>query len=147
MIDIILISHGFFAKEALASAEMIVGKQADCYSISVTVDKEVEKVEQELAEIYESLNHDHEVLILCDIFGGTPSNVAVRFLMTHPNIQIISGFNLPMLLDTFLSRESSLKEVTEKINTMYRDTIVDVNELLEQQIESVSTVEAGNFEL
>lgn len=134
MNKIILISHGHYAKEALASAEMIVGKQEGCYSISVTDDKGVDEVERELLEIYDSLKNEEKVLILCDIFGGTPSNVAVRFLMTHPQIQVISGFNLPMLLDVLLSRESSLEEVANKIVKMYTDTIININKTLNDQV-------------
>lgn len=145
MINIILISHGHYAREALASAEMIVGKQEDCYSISVTDDKGVEKVEQDFLEIYDGLNNKDKVLILCDIFGGTPSNVAVRFLMQHPEVQVISGFNLPMLLDIFLSRGSALRDVADRIKPMYTDTIVDINRSLNSQEEIVT--EQDSFEL
>ena len=144
MINMILISHGHYAREALASAEMIVGKQEDCYSISVTDDKGLDRVEQDLLEVYGKLKNKEKVLILCDIFGGTPSNVAVRFLMHHPEVQVISGFNLPILLDMFLSRGLSLEEVASKINSMYVDTIVDINLLLNSQEE---VTEEENLEL
>ncbi|UJF16420.1 PTS sugar transporter subunit IIA [Jeotgalibaca sp. MA1X17-3] len=141
MINIILISHGYYAREALASAEMIVGKQEDCYSISVTDDKGLDRVEQDLLNIYSQLEDKRKVLILCDIFGGTPSNTAVRFLMNHPEIQVISGFNLPMLLDIFLSRDSSLKDIASRMNTVYTDTMVDINKLLSKQEEEELVIE------
>ena len=101
-VAVILASHGYLAKEALRSAEMIVGKQDNCAYLAVTEDLNLE-----------------QAIILCDILGGTPSNVSGTFCLEKDNILVLSGLNLPMLLDLFTNRDRSLNELADSLKKSY----------------------------
>lgn len=91
--NIILISHGKFAESLLATAEMILGKIENSQSVCLEAHEGTEdfrhKFEQALA------NTQGQIVVLCDIMGGTPCNVAMRYL---DRISLYSGMNLPMVI-------------------------------------------------
>ena len=110
-IGVILISHGYFAKYAMDSAEMIIGKQENYKVISVTDDKDLEDVIKELEDSYNVLSKGREVVVLTDIFGGTPCNAASRLILSGKKLTAYTGFNLPVLLELLLNRDKPLSEV------------------------------------
>ena len=89
-VGIILVSHADYGSAMLRTAEFILGQQSACSSINVDV--------------------AHEVIILTDMFGGTPTNLALSLLATH-KVEVVTGVNLPMLLKVFTSRDKELEEV------------------------------------
>lgn len=125
-IGIILISHGNYAKYAMESAEMIVGKQENYEIISVTDDKDLECVTNELTSAYERLKSDREVIILADIFGGTPCNACASLILKGANIEVYTGFNLPVLLELLLNREMTRDEIIYGLETTYRETFINL---------------------
>ena len=126
-IGIILISHGYFAEYSMKSAEMIVGAQKDYEIISVTDDKDLENVLEELRGAYEKLSNEREVIILADIFGGTPCNASSRMILDGCNVVVYTGFNLQVLLELLLSRDLPVKEIKAKLEAVYKDSFIDVN--------------------
>ncbi|MDR2883582.1 MAG: PTS sugar transporter subunit IIA [Deferribacteraceae bacterium] len=102
MIDIVIITHGLFGEELMLSAEMILGKQGSVHTIAIQPDRSVPEIAIELDKIIESGSKDG-VLILTDMFGGSPSNVAFSYA-GKAGVEIISGVNLPMLLKSFSGR-------------------------------------------
>ena len=126
-IGIILISHGHFAKYAMDSAQMIVGK------VSVTDDKDLEDVIEELKLAYGKVKNEREVLILADIFGGTPSNSSSRILLEGAEVEVYTGFNLPVLLELLLIRDLPMEEIKEKLEATSKETFINLNGKLKGQ--------------
>ena len=129
-IGIILISHGHFAEYAMKSAEMIVGRQEKYKIVSVTDDKDIEDVLEELREAYEELKDEREVIILADIFGGTPCNARYRMILNGCDVVVYTGFNLPVLLELLLSRELPTEEIKEKLEGVFKETFIDISKKL-----------------
>jgi mannose/fructose/sorbose-specific phosphotransferase system IIA component len=119
-IGIILASHGNFATCALKSLEMIVGKQENIATLALNPGEDLTDFIDKLEDVYTHLDKENGVIIICDIFGGTPSNAATSLLITHPNDQIAaySGLNLPILLEL----SSNRKQGFEKVKSMIEET-------------------------
>lgn len=111
---ILLVSHGGLASGLLGSFEMIAGKNECISAISLT-DEGIGEFSKQLTQYLE--NHENEqVLILCDIKGGTPFNEAYREYLAKPNqIKVISGMNLPMLIEigVMLQDDSDIAQLVE----------------------------------
>ncbi|MFT9003737.1 MAG: PTS sugar transporter subunit IIA [Liquorilactobacillus hordei] len=95
---LILASHGPLAEALLASAELIIGKVEDVAVFSLTKEMGLKDLENELDE--ELLKTDDaNVILALDLLGGTPSNVAVALLAKYPGLEVITGINLPMVIE------------------------------------------------
>lgn len=132
-VGIILISHGHFAEYAIDSAQMIVGKQENYEVVSVTIEKDLDDVIEEVKEAYERVKNEREVLILADIFGGTPSNSSSRLLLEGANVVIYTGFNLPVLLELLLNRNLPIEVIQEKLDATYKESFINLNKRLKEQ--------------
>jgi PTS system mannose-specific IIA component len=132
-IAIILISHGEFAKYAMDSAQMIVGKQENYEVVSVTNNKDLENVIEEVKEAYKKLKNGREVLILADIFGGTPSNASSTILLEGADVVVYTGFNLAVLLELLLCRELPIEVIREKLEAVYKEGFINLNDKLKLQ--------------
>lgn len=97
MIGIIVVSHGKFAKELVAAAEHVVGKQKNFRAISIEPDDDMEDRRLQIIDTAKACETGSGVIILTDMFGGTPSNLAIS-VMSKGKIEVIAGVNLPMLI-------------------------------------------------
>lgn len=97
MIGIVLVSHGFLAQEFEKALDHIVGKQDQLITISLFPHDDIEAKRQEILEAVQKVESEDGVVILTDMFGGTPSNLA-HSLMEGRNIEIVAGVNLPLLI-------------------------------------------------
>lgn len=104
---IIVVSHADYGSAMLRTAEFILGPLSDCTSISVDVGQEVPETVRRLKDAAQRLDKGAGVIILTDMFGGTPTNLALSLLGSH-NIEVVTGVNLPMLLKVFSSRTEPL---------------------------------------
>lgn len=103
-LEIFIFNHGHFGEELIKSAEMIVGKIDNIHSHSLLPGMSIEEF-YELSE--KSLQkYDGKKIVLCDLYGGTPSNVALM-LSEKYNLEIICGVNLGMLIDLVLTSDHS----------------------------------------
>ncbi len=105
MVGLVLVAHAGLAKELLAAAEMIVGKLGMAEAVGISPDEEVEKVLRNVTEAIDKVSGDG-VIIMTDMFGGTPSNMSLSFLKDNV-IEVLTGVNLPMLLKFATEREKS----------------------------------------
>ena len=113
---LIFVSHGEFAKAALASAEMIAGKQEDVVALALAEDSSLEMMENWIKEAYDKLLAScTDIIILADIYGGTPFNAISRNLAKGMNAIAYTGLSLPLVIDLLLSREISHEEIASKI--------------------------------
>lgn len=128
--SILIITHGKFGKEALASAEMIVGKQEDCKAISIKVDDNTKDIYSKLEETVRYMEMKGNVLILTDIVGGTPSNLSLKIAEDNSNIHVLAGFNLPVLLELLMNRNKGVGEIVELLKDTYFKSFVDLTQML-----------------
>ncbi len=97
MIGLVLVSHGRLAQELLAAMEHVVGPQERVRVVSIGPDDDMEQRRREILEAVESVDEGDGVIVLTDMFGGTPSNLAIS-LLGRPKLEVIAGINLPMLI-------------------------------------------------
>jgi PTS system mannose-specific IIA component len=97
MIGIVVVTHGRLAEEVLAAAEHVVGPQSRTRAISIGADDDMEKRRTDILAAAQDVDDGDGVLILTDMFGGTPSNLAIS-VMDKANAEVIAGVNLPMLI-------------------------------------------------
>ncbi|EUJ52379.1 PTS sugar transporter subunit IIA [Listeria rocourtiae] len=112
-IALILASHGDFAKEALNSLEMIVGQQENVSTLSLYPGEDLPDFTKRMDDAYKNLDHIKGAIILCDIYGGTPSNAAMGMLIKYQDAKVAaySGLNLPVLLELSASRKLDYIEI------------------------------------
>lgn len=105
MIGIVLIGHGHICSEMRAALEHVVGDQPLVEVLDVLNNGNLDKLSATMKSKVRSCDVGHGVLILADMFGGTPCNIAMGCLQTD-RIEVISGFNLPLLIKAASLRES-----------------------------------------
>lgn len=130
---ILLVSHGTFAHALRETAEMIVGPQANLFSYGILPGQPLEEIERELQEQAQTA-HDsgEEILILTDLFFGTPFNMVVR-LMENQNLLHITGINLPLLLEILgVADHASLDDIRTVVQEKQAEVIRNVNDMLKE---------------
>jgi len=97
MIGLILVTHGRLAEEMRAAMEHVVGPQRRVATICIGADDDVEQRRQDILHCIEDVDTGDGVILLTDMFGGTPSNLAIS-MMSRGGVEVIAGMNLPMLV-------------------------------------------------
>jgi PTS system mannose-specific IIA component len=97
MIGIVVITHGGLATEFRAALEHVVGPQSQLETLSIGPDDDMESRRTELIEVVRRLDAGQGVIVLTDMFGGTPSNLAIS-IMEATGAEVLAGVNLPMLV-------------------------------------------------
>jgi len=105
MIGLVLVTHGRLAAEFRVAMEHVVGPQQSIETICIGPDDDMETRRAEIAQAVERVNDGSGVILLTDLFGGTPSNLAISLLKTG-EIEVIAGVNLPMLIRLESARKS-----------------------------------------
>lgn len=119
----VLVSHGDYAMSALKSVEMIVGKIENAFTVGLFEDMSKNDLYSELECIINKYKKD-SILIMNDIYGGTPFNVTMEFKMRSENISVITGFNLMLLLSVFTSKSQNINDILEKVEKEKSDYIM-----------------------
>jgi len=97
MIGLVLVTHGRLAVEFITAMEHVVGPQDAIAGICIDADDDMEVRRKDIADAIQACDQGNGVIILTDLFGGTPSNLAIS-LMKSENVEVIAGVNLPMLI-------------------------------------------------
>ena len=97
MIGIIVVTHGNLAREFVAALEHVVGPQQQIAAISIFPNDDMEERRNAILEAAKAANSGDGVIILTDMFGGTPSNLSIS-VMNQPMVEVLAGINLPMLV-------------------------------------------------
>ncbi|MEA3241310.1 MAG: PTS sugar transporter subunit IIA [Pseudomonadota bacterium] len=131
MIGIIIVTHHSLAKNLKETAEQVVGPLPEIESFSISEQDDVEMVKKSLAAAINKMKKNGlKVMILTDMFGGTPSNISLSFFEPE-KVEIISGVNLPMILKLATERQKqSLSELTMYITEYGRKNIFSAIEFL-----------------
>ena len=111
MIGVIIVGHSNISKEFLIALEHIVGKQENIVAISILPNDDIKKKREEIIDAVKLVNQGKGVVILTDMFGGTPSNLAIS-IMEEEKVEVVAGVNLPMLIKiSSLRAECNIKEL------------------------------------
>lgn len=129
MIKILIITHGDLGKEMLRTAEMIIGKQDESQTLSLTSQDSLATMCQRIGDILNATEGPDGTLILTDMLGGTPCNASLPF-STQKKIEIISGLNLYMLLSAFMNRgQMPLSDLASKVLTDGQKNVANAKEI------------------
>jgi PTS system mannose-specific IIA component len=130
MIGVVVVTHGQLATELVNAAEMIVGDLPQFTAVSIGWHDEVNDAREDIAQAIERVRGDDGVLLLTDMFGGTPSNLAMTFL-EKDRLEVITGVNLPMLIKLAGARQSAdLLAVAKEMREHGRNAIWVASDLL-----------------
>lgn len=116
MVFVLIVTHGHLGEELLKSAELIMGEQKDAMAMALNLGDEVDHLKSEVEKVVvENKVAGKETIMFVDVLGGSPSNVALYMLKKY-GVKVITGVNLPMLLEMFSSRNSvSLDELVDSV--------------------------------
>ncbi len=131
-VGVIIVAHGDYGSTTLRTVESILGTLTDCVSISVDVVQDVDETVYRLEDAAVRLDKGAGVIILTDMFGGTPTNLSLALLGKF-NIEVITGVNLPMAMKVFSSRYTPLKELAALAKEAGNSGIVVAGEVLSQK--------------
>ncbi len=132
-LGVVLVTHSDYGEYLLKAAEMIVGRQEGCTSVSVDGTSEVDATVTRLREAATSCDAGAGVVLLTDMFGGTPTNISLS-LMSSMKLEVVTGVNLPMLLKVISSRSESLETVSAFAKQAGCSGIVVAGEVLRSKI-------------
>lgn len=134
MVEIFLISHEDVSVSLLQSAELILGTQKNVYTYSLKRGEDVEGFGEKISKKIEELKTE-KILILTDMFGGTPSNIVAANLKKH-DFKCITGMNLPMLLDALLLRKNEpleMEQLVEQCLKTGKEGIIDIEKMISEK--------------
>ena len=130
MVGVVVVTHGQLATELVNAAETIVGDLPRFAAVSIGWHDAVELAREEIAQAVARVDSGTGVIVLTDMFGGTPSNLAITFL-AEGRVEVVTGVNLPMLLKLASTREvADLREVARRIREDGRTGIWVASDLL-----------------
>jgi mannose PTS system EIIA component len=135
MIGVIITTHGNLGSELIKAAELIKGKLEGVSYISVDQTNGMEDIKKQISSSIKKLEQGQGVLILTDLFGGTPSNISLSFLK-EGKLEVVTGVNLPMLLKLYDKRqEMNLKDFSLYIKEYGKKNIYLASEVLSKKVE------------
>ncbi|MBW2557525.1 MAG: PTS sugar transporter subunit IIA [Deltaproteobacteria bacterium] len=133
MIGVLIITHANFGSELIRAAEMIKGEIKGITSVSLNETKGVEDIKKEITSAIKKADSGKGVLIMTDLFGGTPSNISLSFLKKE-KVEVVTGVNLPMLLKiSDIREEKKLTEFAELIKVYGKKNIYLASEILNRK--------------
>jgi len=135
MAGVLVVAHCNMAKELINAAEMIVGKMENVEALSIDPNEEVERIRKGIQAALKRVNDGTGVLILTDMFGGTPSNISLSFL-EDDKVEVVTGANLPMLIKIgTMTDKLLLKELASMIRDYGRKNINLATEILNRKFD------------
>ena len=129
----VIVSHGQVANELLAAAETVVGELLHITAVSIGWHDDVELAKAEVARAIKKVSQGKGVLLLTDMFGGTPTNISAMFIEEN-DIEIVTGVNLPMVIKlASQNKELELMEMAKEVESQGKQAIYRASELLMPQ--------------
>jgi PTS system mannose-specific IIA component len=130
MIGLVLVTHGRLALELRLATEHVVGPQESIRAVCIGPDDDMEVRRREILESVEAVDEGEGVIVLTDMFGGTPSNLAIS-IMDKADVEVIAGVNLPMLIKLASVRKTqNLSDAVESAQEAGRKYISVASRLL-----------------
>lgn len=131
MFDILVVSHGTFAKSLVETAQLVFGQISQIKTLGFNLGDSIDDLAQQVDRCVTESLEKGDVLVLTDMRSGSPYNVTVQAMCQH-NIKHISGINLPLFLEILSNRDyMTVQETVESVMEIAPDTIADIGKLLE----------------
>ncbi|KUJ96006.1 MAG: mannose system component [Desulfonauticus sp.] len=134
MIGLLVVTHGKFGEELIKAAQMILGDFSGCKWVCVDNQKSMDKILEEIEQKATEVNEGKGVLILTDMFGGTPTNLSLSLLGKREDIEVVTGVNLPMLIKAVNEREKELRELALTLKSTAKQSIKVAGEILKKPL-------------
>ncbi|MDQ7032686.1 MAG: PTS sugar transporter subunit IIA [Desulfonauticus sp.] len=134
MIGIVLVTHGQLGEEFLNTAQKIVGDIESCQWVSIDADKSMDTIIQEIEQAVNACDCGQGVLILTDMFGGSPTTLSLSVFGKRTDLEVISGVNLPMLLKAFNLRDKELSFLAKEVKDAGKRAIKVAGEILNKPV-------------
>ena len=129
----VVVSHGQLATELVSAAETVVGPVENIHAVSIGWHDDVDMARDEIERAIKQVDQGNGVVVLTDMFGGTPTNISAMFLKEN-EVEIVTGVNLPMIIKfATIDREMSLIELAREIEEQGKQSIYRTSALLEPQ--------------
>jgi PTS system mannose-specific IIA component len=129
----VIVTHGQLANELLSAAETVVGELNHITAVSIGWHDDVETAKDEIARAIKKVADGKGVLLLTDMFGGTPTNISAMFI-ADGEIEVVTGVNLPMVIKlASQNRDVSLGEMAKEVEAQGKQSIYCAGELLAPQ--------------
>lgn len=126
----VIVSHGQVANELLAAAETVVGDVSHVKAVTIGWHDDVELAKNEISTAIEQVSDGKGVLVLTDMFGGTPTNISAMFIKKD-EVEIVTGVNLPMVIKlASQNEETDLNEMAKQVESQGKQAIYRTSELL-----------------
>ncbi len=130
MIGLVIVTHGRLAEELKLAAEHVVGAMPNLSTVCIGPDDDLEQARNVIRDAIGQVNTGAGAVVLTDMFGGTPSNLAIS-LLDHENIEVVAGANLPMMIKLFEARnDSTLLEAAQTAKAAGRRYIGVASEII-----------------
>lgn len=140
----LIATHGSFSAGVKSSLDMILGEMGNVFLIQAYLDGNT-SFEKEIEELFAQLNENEELIIFSDILGGSVTNQLLPYAI-KPNVHLLSGFNLPLLIDVLLADiNTPAEEVITEALVNAKAQMVYVNELLRKENNNIEA-ENNNIE-
>ncbi len=133
MVGVLLVTHLDFGYILLQTAQEIMGAQQGCLAVSVDINRRMEDILQDIKAGLKQVDAGQGVIVLTDMFGGSPSNLSLS-LLGSGNLEVITGANLPMLLKIMGSRELALQDLALQAKNAGQQGIVVAGEVLKRKV-------------
>lgn len=143
---IILVTHVDYGSALLRAAEFILGPVQDCTCIQVDSSLGVEDTVKRLQEAVDRLSSGCGVLVLTDMFGGTPTNLSLSLLGSRKDVEVLTGVNLPMLLKVLSNRQMPLAELAECAELAGREGIIAAGQMLRSKTDGKKAAQTEEAE-
>ena len=133
MIGLVLVTHGRLAAEFMAAMEHVVGPQAQCQAICIEANDDMEERRADIAKAAAEVDKGDGVILLTDMFGGTPTNMSLS-LLGPGHLEVLTGVNLPMLIKILGSRTTGLETLAVEAKQAGCQGIVVAGEILRKKV-------------
>lgn len=130
---VIVVSHGSYARGLVDTVQMIAGKQEDLEAFGLGPEESVDTLKEKIRQSIEQASQEEEILILTDIFYGSPFNTVIS-LMPEYDLYHVTGINLPLMMEVIMGRISGkhAEEICKELLKAAPDTVRDVRELYKE---------------
>jgi PTS system mannose-specific IIA component len=134
MIGIVLVTHGELGRMLIETAGGIVGETPYCRAVAIDTTKDMDTILGEVKKAVKECDQGQGVLVLTDMFGGTPTNISLSLLVVG-KLEVVTGVNLPLLLKVLGNREIELPKLASEAKSAGKQGILVAGEVLRRRVE------------
>ncbi|MFW5941711.1 MAG: PTS sugar transporter subunit IIA [Chloroflexota bacterium] len=131
MVGILIVTHGKMASGLLNAVEMIIGKHENVAALELTEQDQVEAFKQRIEQALDGVQGEDGAIVFVDMLGATPFNLSARVALERDDVEVITGVNLPLLLEIIMQREHT---PFEQLVAMAQEVGADSIKILSQSL-------------